>query len=167
MADTELEWICRCNIFRFPSFPPSLSLLSWSVNLAQSEPLVSLVMDQSLQQGLATQTQSIEEELSSPVAICVMMRRRCYHINLGPCGLLQYVCMCAYIMFADQCTLHSMHGMCCRIGVGAGQVTMFSWPFVLSADSQGECLKLILLQCFSFLLSFSISLVCFPCNWES
>lgn len=73
---------------------PSLSLpLSLIVNLAHPEP-VGLVTDQSLQQGLATQTQSIEEVLSSPVAICVMMRRRCRHINLGSRGPLQYVCMC-------------------------------------------------------------------------
>lgn len=64
-------------------------------------------MDQSLQQGLATQTESIEEELSSPVAICVMMMRGgCHQINLGLYGqLLQYVyeCVCEYIIFAADC----------------------------------------------------------------
>lgn len=76
--------------------PPCLALSlthTQNVNLAHPEPPVGLVMDQSLQQGLATQTESIEEELSSLVAICVMMvRRSCHQINLGLYGqLLQCV----------------------------------------------------------------------------
>lgn len=93
-------------------------------------------MDQSLQQGLATQTESIEEELSSLVAICVMMMRgSCHQINLGLCGqLLQYVCvgfcvLCIHIcsgVFTDQPMLHGMCVMCSLVCVGvcAGQVTV-------------------------------------------
>lgn len=67
-------------------------------------------MDQSLQQGLAIQTQSIEEELSSPVAICVMVRRRCHRINLG---LLQY--MCTHNACSVCCTVSALVCVCFRL----------------------------------------------------
>lgn len=81
--------------------------ISFNVMLPYPKAPVGLLMDQSLQQGPAMQTQSIEEELSSPMAICVMIKRVCCYINLGPGRLPQNMCMCAHV---------------CR-SVCAGQVT--------------------------------------------
>lgn len=63
------------------------------VKLTYPEPPAGLLMDQSLQQGPKMRTQSTEEELSSLMAICVMITRWCFYINLGLCVLLQYVCL--------------------------------------------------------------------------
>lgn len=68
------------------------------VKLTHPEPPAGLLMDQSLQQGPKMQTQSTEEELSSLTAICVMIKRRCFYINLGLRVPLQHVCL-----FVDQC----------------------------------------------------------------
>lgn len=57
-----------------------LNSVTLSMNFPHLEPPAGLLMDQSLRRGPAMQTQSIPEELSSPVAICVMMMRKtCFY----------------------------------------------------------------------------------------
>lgn len=82
------------------------------VKLTYPEPPAGLLMDQSLQQGPKIQTRSTEEELSSLTAICVMIKRRCFYINLGLCVPLQHVCL-----FVDQCALHRLCQFCVDVQV--------------------------------------------------
>lgn len=94
--------------------------MSWSVNLAYPEPPVGLVMDQSLQKGLVTQTESTEEELSSPMAICVMIMRSsatkltwdCMDNCCSMCATAYaWVCVCVYAHNICSCVYRSVYAL--------------------------------------------------------